>query len=107
MAVRAQFGFRTPTNPENRWLATYRLSMRLGQLLPGARSAMVLLPVVFGIAFVNVAGQDAPPEQVVPVLVLLVVLALAVFAHPLADAAVSRAGEHAADRYASQFGDGA
>lgn len=85
------------------WRSIYRLSMRLGQLLPGARSAMLLLPVVFGIAFVNVAGQDAPPEQVVPVLVLLVVLALAVFAHPLADA-VSRAGEHAADGYASQLG---
>ncbi|MGI8693568.1 MAG: M48 family metalloprotease [Geodermatophilaceae bacterium] len=89
------------------WRSIYRCSMRLGQLLPGARSAMVLLPVVFGIAFVNVAGQDAPPEQVVAVLVLLVVLALAVFPHPLADAAVSRAGEHAADRYASQLGAGA
>ena len=80
------------------WQAIYRLSTRLGQLLPWASAAMVFLPVVFVVAFVTVARQDALPERVVPVLALLVVLALAIFVHPVADAAVSRAGEHAADR---------
>ena len=89
------------------WQAIYRLSMRLGRLLPWASAAMVFLPVVFVIAFVNVARQDAPPERVVPVLALLLVLALAIFVHPVADAAVSRAGEHAADRYAHRLGAGA
>ena len=89
------------------WQVIYRLSMRLGQLLPWASAAMVFLPVVFVIAFVNVARQDAPPERVVPVLALLLVLALAIFVHPVADAAVSRAGEHAADRYVQRLGAGA
>ena len=88
------------------WQAIYRLSMRLGQLLPWASAAMVFLPVVFVVAFVNVAREDASPERVVPVLALLVVLA-AIFVHPVVDAAVSRAGEHAADRYAHRLGAGA
>lgn len=93
-----------PTWP---WQTIYRMTMRLGRLLPGAGAALVFLPVVFVAAVVNVTRQPAPPGQVVPVLGLLLVLALAVFVHPVVDAALSRAGEHAADRYAHRLGAGA
>ncbi|MDQ3465666.1 MAG: M48 family metalloprotease [Actinomycetota bacterium] len=86
------------------WQVIYRFSMRLGQLLPWAGAAMVFLPVVFVVAFVNVARQDAPTGKVVPVLALLLVLAI--FVYPVVDAVVSRAGEHAADRYAHRLGAG-
>lgn len=78
--------------------------MRMGQQLPGARAAMVLSPALFVIAFINASREDAPPERVVPVLALLIVLALAIYIQPVADAALSRASEYAADRYAAQFG---
>lgn len=88
------------------WDVTYRMSIRIGGALPFARTGMLLFPVLFPIAFVNVAREDAPAEQVVPVLVVLVVVALAVFVHPVADAAFSRSAEHAADRYALRLGAG-
>lgn len=44
--------------------------------------------------------EDAPPEQIVAVLVLLGVVALGAFVAPVAVAAFSRASERAADAYA-------
>ncbi|MDQ3466467.1 MAG: hypothetical protein M3500_17690 [Actinomycetota bacterium] len=86
------------------WRAVYRAAMRIGLSLPYAQLGLLLFPVVFAIAAVRLVQQDAPHEQVAPVLVLLVVLALAIFVHPLLDAALARAGERAADDYAAQLG---
>ncbi|MGI8614530.1 MAG: M48 family metalloprotease, partial [Nocardioidaceae bacterium] len=88
------------------WEVVYRLLMRLGGALPFARAGLLLFPALFPIAFVNVAREDAPAEQVVPVLVVLVAVALAVFVHPVADAALRRSTELAADGYVLRLGAG-
>ncbi len=74
------------------WQATYRGIMRLGGGLPLADAAVVLLPVLFGIAIVQNAAQDAPAGQKVPVPVG--VLAVGIFVYPVVDAALARAGEY-------------
>ena len=89
------------------WQATYRTVMRLGAGLPFAATAKLLWPVVFAVAFLNIARDQAgAPEQVIPVLILLAILALAVLVYPIAASAFSRAGEHAADAYACRLGAG-
>ncbi|CAN5277575.1 M48 family metalloprotease [soil metagenome] len=87
------------------WRVIYRFSMRLGDLLPGARAGMALFPVILVIAFIT-ARAEAPPERVLPILVLMSLLGWAIFVHPVIDAALARASEHAADRYAAQLGAG-
>ncbi len=78
--------------------------MRLGAGLPFAATAKLLWPVVFAVAFLNIARDQAgAPEQVIPVLILLAILALAVLVYPIAASAFSRAGEHAADAYACRL----
>jgi len=84
------------------WQAVYRAVMRLSGMLPYAEASMLLLPVIFTIAIVRTARLDAPPEQLVPVLALLVTLTLGIFAAPVGDAALARASERAADRYTTR-----
>lgn len=69
---------------------------------PGARVGWLLMPVVGGIAIVQLAQQGQWPSVVV-----LVGLGLVVWVQPLADAAVSRASEHTADAYTARLGYGA
>jgi STE24 endopeptidase len=69
--------------------------------VPTSRAALVLVPVVGVIAAVQLAQQHAWPE-----LTMLVGLALIVAVQPLAQAAVSRASECAADDYTAQLGSG-
>ena len=89
------------------WQTTYRIVMRLGAGLPFAATAKLLWPVVFAVALINIARDQAgPPEHVIPVLILLGILALAVLVYPIAASAFSRAGEHAADAYACRLGAG-
>lgn len=84
------------------WRAVYRTVMRLGGMLPYAGVSMLLLPVIFSIAIVRTAQADAPLEQLVPVLALLVTLTLGTFVAPVCDAVLARASERAADRYTTQ-----
>jgi len=84
------------------WQAVHRAVMRLGGMLPYAEASMPLLPVIFTVALVRTAQLDAPPEQLVPVLALLVTLTLGIFVAPVADAALVRASERATDRYTTQ-----
>jgi len=86
------------------WRAVYRVSMRIGLSLPYAQLSLWLLPPVFVIAIVRTWRSDAPPERVIPVVALLIILALAIFIHPAADAAFARASEFAADDYAARLG---
>lgn len=88
------------------WRAIYRAVMRLGGHMPYANAAMLLLPVVFVIAIVQTAQLDGPPEQLIPALALLIVLALGIFVAPPLDAVFARASERAADRYAVDRGAG-
>jgi Zn-dependent protease with chaperone function len=69
--------------------------------VPTARAALVLVPVVGVIAGVQLAQQQAW----VP-LAVVVGLALVVGMQPLAEAAVSRAAERAADEYTARAGAG-
>ncbi len=89
------------------WQATYRGIMRLGGGLPSADVAIVLLPVVFAVAIVQMPAEDAPAGQKVPVLCCRASSPLASSSTPVADAALARAGEYAADRYAVRAGAGA
>lgn len=50
--------------------------MRLYTVMPFGEAAKLLMPVVFVIAAVMLVQEDAPPEQIVPVLMLLSVVAL-------------------------------
>ncbi|MBA3411394.1 MAG: M48 family metalloprotease [Geodermatophilaceae bacterium] len=88
------------------WRAGYRLVMRMYAVMPFAEAGKLLMPVVFVIAAVMLVQEDAPPKQVVPVLVLLIVVALGAFVAPFADAAFARASEHGADAYAARLGVG-
>ncbi len=81
--------------------------MRLGGGLPSADVAIVLLPVVFAVAIVQMPAEDAPAGQKVPVLCCRASSPLASSSTPVADAALARAGEYAADRYAVRAGAGA
>jgi Zn-dependent protease with chaperone function len=69
--------------------------------VPTARAALVLVPVVGVIAAVQLAQQHAWLA-----LTMLVGLAFIVAVQPLAQAAVSRASERAADGYTAQLGSG-
>ena len=69
--------------------------------MPTARAALVLVPVVGMIAAVHLAQHHAWLP-----LAALVGLALIVAAQPMAEAAVSRASERAADDYTAQLGSG-
>ncbi len=80
--------------------------MRLYAVMPFGEAAKLLMPVVFVIAAVMLVQEDAPPEQIVPVLMLLSVVALGAFAAPYADAAFSRASERSADAYVARLGMG-
>lgn len=71
-----------------------------------ALAAKLLMPVVFVIAAVMLVQEDAPPEQIVPVLMLLSVVALGAFVAPFADAAFSHASERSADAYVARLGMG-
>jgi Zn-dependent protease with chaperone function len=69
--------------------------------VPTARAALVLVPVVGVVAGVQLAQQQAWAP-----LAVLVGLALAVGVQPLAEAAVTRASERAADEHTTQAGFG-
>ncbi len=88
------------------WRAGHGLVMRFYALTPFGEAAKMLMPVVFGVAAVMLVREEGPPAQVVPVLVLMGVVAVGVFIAPVADAAFSRAGERAADAYATAHGAG-
>lgn len=88
------------------WRAVYRASTRLGREMPYAEVGTLLMAPAFVIAIVRTAQLHAPPEQLVPVLALLVTLSVGIFAAPVADAALARASEYAADRYAAARGAG-
>lgn len=87
--------------------AVYRAVMRLGGTMPYAQASLLLFPVVFTIAVVRTAQLDAPPQQLIPVLAMLVTLALGIFVAPVVEAAFARASERAADRYTTHRGAGA
>lgn len=86
------------------WRSGYRLVMRLYAVVPFGEAAKLVMPAVFVVAAVQLVQEDAPAEQVVPMLVLLGVVALGAFVAPLADAAFSRASERGADAYAARLG---
>lgn len=88
------------------WRAGLRLVLRLYAVMPFGEAAKLLMPVVFLIAAVMLVREDAPPEQIVPVLTLLSVVALGAFVAPFADAAFSRASERGADAYVARLGMG-
>ncbi len=88
------------------WRVGYRMVMRLYAVMPFGEAAKLLMPVVFVVAAVMLVQEDGPPEQVLPVLGLLGVVALGVFIAPVADAAFSRASEHGADADAARLGAG-
>ena len=69
--------------------------------VPTAKAALVLVPVLL-----VVAGVQAMQQHAWPLLAMLTVLALVLTVHPVADAAVSRASELAADKYAASVGSG-
>ncbi len=58
------------------WRAGYRLVMRLYAVVPFGEAAKLVMPPVFVVAAVQLVQEDAPAEQVVPMLVLLGVVAL-------------------------------
>jgi len=74
--------------------------------MPFAAAAKPLGPVVLVIAFVNIAREDAPREQVIPVLILLAILFMAIVVYRIAASAFSRAGESAADNFTWRLGAG-
>jgi len=86
------------------WHALYRTVTGVAGGLPFAAGAAALQPVVFVIAIVQVATQDAPAAQRIPVVALLALAGLALSVHPAADAALARSCEYAADRYAARHG---
>jgi STE24 endopeptidase len=69
--------------------------------LPTAKAALVLVPVLPVMASVQAVQQHAWAP-----LAVLVVLAVVLTVHPVADAALSRASELAADKYAASVGSG-
>ncbi len=88
------------------WRTVYRTAIRIGHTLPLPGCGTLLMPVVFAVAIVNVVREGGPAENGVPVLVALITVVIAVVASPVAEAAVSRAGERAADAYAARLGAG-
>jgi Zn-dependent protease with chaperone function len=89
------------------WQCVHRLTARLGQLLPCAGVGTLLLPVVVAVAICRVVGDGGPPGRVIPVVVVLAAFGLASCVQPLADTAIARAGERAADGYVAKLGAGA
>jgi len=92
------------------WLALpWRLSSRavlgLGLAMLGRRQPMGLLGLVVGAAVIRAVVQAISQGQVA-VAVLLSTLAVCAVLCPLADAAISRHSECAADRFATQHGVG-
>ena len=69
--------------------------------VPTAKAALVLVPVLVGMAGVQSAHRHAWAP-----LAVLAVLAAVLTLHPVADAALSRASELAADKYAASVGSG-
>jgi Zn-dependent protease with chaperone function len=69
--------------------------------VPTAKAALVLVPAVLGMAGMQSAHQHAWAPVAV-----LTVLAAVLTLHPVADAALSRASELAADKYAANVGSG-
>ena len=69
--------------------------------VPTAKAALVLVPVLLVVAGVQSVQQHAWAP-----LAVLTVLALVLTVHPVADAALSRTSELAADKYAASVGSG-
>jgi Zn-dependent protease with chaperone function len=69
--------------------------------VPTAKAALVLVPVLL-----VVAGMQAVQHHAWAPLAVLTVLAAVLTVHPVADAALSRASELAADKYAANVGSG-
>jgi STE24 endopeptidase len=78
-----------------------RLLRAIVRHVPTARAALVLVPVVGGIAAVQLAQHHAWLP-----LTVLAGLGLVVAVQPLAQAAVSRASERSSDHYTAQVGSG-
>lgn len=72
------------------WRAACRALLRAAAAMPYPAARMLLMPVVFTVAIVQTAQADAPPEQLVPVLALLITLVLGIFVYPALDTAIAR-----------------
>ncbi len=100
----------TRYTPASSWLAApWRIASRLMIGIPlailGRRQPKPLLAVVVAVAVVRGVQQLIAQHQWAPALLLATIAAGAVVC-PLADAALSRSSEYAADRYAADRGAG-
>lgn len=86
------------------WRFTSRLVLGLGLAFAGRQPRRLLAALAFGV--VTVAVVQAIEHGQAKVAALLICLAVAGVACPLADAALSRRDEYAADRYAARAGYG-
>ena len=66
------------------WRVSCQLLMRQCARMPFAEAVKMLMPVVFIVVGVMLVREHAPPEQVMPALVLLAVVALGGFVAPFA-----------------------